>query len=68
MVANIVEDYGRNRYKQEYIRFLVFSRSGNNETMLHLFEMIELYPEVNEPFKDLYGQYDIIGARINTYI
>ncbi|MDO5664607.1 MAG: four helix bundle protein [Bacteroidia bacterium] len=68
VVANIVEGYGRSRYKQEYIRFLVFSHSSNGETLLHLQEIIELYPEISIPFKDLHEQYDILGARINKYI
>lgn len=68
VVANIVEGYGRNRYKQEYIRFLIFLHSSNNETILHLFEIMELYPEVSEPFKEWCEQYDILGARINKYI
>ncbi len=51
VVANIVEGYGRNRYKQEYIRFLVFSHSSNNETILHLAEIIDLYPESVNHFK-----------------
>ncbi|MDO5664894.1 MAG: four helix bundle protein [Bacteroidia bacterium] len=68
VVANIVEGYGRNRYKQEYIRFLVFSHSSNNETFLHLEEIIDLYPKTSEPFKELQTQYDILGARINKYI
>lgn len=68
VVANIVEGYGRSRYKQEYIRFLVFSHSSNNETFLHLGEIIDLYPEISDPFKDIQAQYDILGARINKYI
>lgn len=31
--SNIVEGYGRRAYKQEYIRFLTFSLSSNDETI-----------------------------------
>jgi four helix bundle protein len=34
--SNIVEGYGRRRYKQEYIRFLTFSHSSVLETIDHL--------------------------------
>jgi four helix bundle protein len=34
--SNIVEGYGRRRYKQEYIRFLMFSYSSVLETIDHL--------------------------------
>ena len=32
----IVEGYGRRRYKQEWIRFLVYALSSNDETTDHL--------------------------------
>ena len=34
--SNIVEGYGRRRYKQEFIRFLIFSISSLDETVDHL--------------------------------
>lgn len=68
VVANIVEGYGRNRYKQEFIRFLVFSHASNKETMCHLNGIIQLYPEMNENFKTLYKEFDTLGAKLNKYI
>ena len=34
--SNIVEGFGRRRYKQEYIRFLVFAHASCDETIDHL--------------------------------
>ena len=68
VVANIVEGYGRGRYKQEYVRFLVFSHASNNETLCHLNGIIQLYPDLNETFKPLYNEYDLLGAKLNKYI
>jgi four helix bundle protein len=34
--AAIVEGYGRRRYKQDWIKFLVYALSSNDETMDHL--------------------------------
>ena len=34
--AAIVEDYGRRRYKQDRIKFLVYALSSNDETLDHL--------------------------------
>ena len=34
--ATIVEGYGRRRYKQDWIKFLVYTLSSNDETMDHL--------------------------------
>ena len=39
--ANIVEGYGRRRYKQEFIRFLVFAHASCDETIDHLEVLFE---------------------------
>jgi len=38
---NIVEGYGRRRYKQEFIRFLVFAQGSCDETIDHLESLVE---------------------------
>ena len=39
--SNIVEGYGRRRYKQDFIRFLIFSISSLDETIDHLETLFE---------------------------
>ncbi len=39
--SNIVEGYGCRRYKQEFIRFLIFSISSLDETIDHLETLFE---------------------------
>ncbi len=39
--SNIVEGYGRRRYKQDFIRFLIFSISSLDETIDHLETLVE---------------------------
>ena len=34
--ATIVEGYGRRRYKQDWIKFVVYALSSNDETLDHL--------------------------------
>ncbi|HKK44690.1 MAG TPA: four helix bundle protein, partial [Balneolaceae bacterium] len=34
--SNIVEGYGRRRYKQDYIKFLIYAHSSVDETRDHL--------------------------------
>lgn len=34
--STIVEGYGRRRYKQEFLRFLVYAIASNDETLDHL--------------------------------
>lgn len=68
VVSNIVEGYGRNRYKNDYIKFLVTSHASNNETICHLNKIIILYPDLSKEFELLRAEYDILGAKINKYI
>ena len=63
---NIVEGYGRRRYKQDFIKFLVYAHASLLECVSQL-EMIEnLYPalEVN----GMINKYDILGAKLFKFI
>jgi four helix bundle protein len=67
--ANIVEGYGRRRYKQEFIRFLVFAHASWDETIDHLevlFETGSLTKEVL--YRDLSTQLDLLGRKLNVFI
>ena len=48
IVANIVEGYGRKRYKSEFIRFLVFSHASCDETIFHLKMINEIHSDSHE--------------------
>lgn len=39
--SNIVEGYGRRRYKQDFIRFLIYTHSSVDETRDHLEVLFE---------------------------
>jgi four helix bundle protein len=39
--STIVEGYGRRRYKQEFIRFLIYAIGSNDETADHLDTLFE---------------------------
>jgi len=39
--STIIEDYGRKRYQQEYIRFLTYALTSNDETTDHLETLFE---------------------------
>jgi len=39
--STIVEGYGRRRYKQEFIKFLIYALSSNDETIDHLETLFE---------------------------
>ena len=67
--SNIVEGYGRRRYKQEFIRFLVFAHSSCDETIDHLEGLFETRSLTNESvYRDLQAQLDILGRKLNVFI
>ncbi|MFO7573706.1 MAG: four helix bundle protein [Bacteroidales bacterium] len=63
----IAEGYGRRRYKQEYIRYLVFAHASCDETTNHLTTLCELYPDI-KGFSDCNAMYELLGRKINKYI
>jgi four helix bundle protein len=67
--SNIVEGYGRRRYKQEYIRFLTFALASSDETTDHLETLYETGSLKNEPlYKDLHQRLQTLGRKINRFI
>ncbi len=68
VVSNIVEGYGRKRYKAEFVRYLIFSHSGCLETQNHLEKLLTLYPDKQTIFKSLLDQYISLGIKIHNFI
>src|SRR5688572_1224142 len=67
--SNIVEGYGRRRYKAEFVRFLVFAVASNDETMDHLESLYETRSLQDEAqFKQLRSQVDELGRKLNRFI
>ena len=64
---NIVEGYGRRKYKAEYIKFLIYSIASCDETLNHILTIKKLYPEIKK-FTGLEDDYDKLGRKINNYI
>ena len=63
----IVEGFGRRRYKADYIKFLVYAHSSCDEAISQLDMLIATYPQMSV-FQNLTEEYDILGRKINTYI
>lgn len=67
--SNIVEGYGRRKYKYDYIRFLIYSISSNDETMDHLENLWETGSLKNETlYTKLHSQLDKLGKKLNLFI
>lgn len=67
--SNIVEGYGRRRYKQEFIKFLVYAHSSCDETIDHLETVFETDSLADENmFRALSTQLDLLGRKISKFI
>ncbi|MDN3676642.1 four helix bundle protein [Flavobacterium paronense] len=66
--TNIVEGYGRKRYKADFIKFLTYSYASNLETLCHFEKIQVLYPNFENEIKLLQSDYDILGAKIFNFI
>ncbi|MGY5847714.1 four helix bundle protein [Salegentibacter sp. HM20] len=66
--TNIVEGYGRKRYKADFLKFLVYAHSSCDETKNHLRKIEFLYPALSSPLDNLKQDYDILGAKIYNFI
>ena len=64
---NIAEGFGRRRYKDEFIRFLIFAHSSCDEAISQLTMINEIHFE-NKNLIGLLDEYEILGAKINKFI
>ena len=67
--AAIVEGYGRRRYKADFIRFLIYGLSSNDETIDHLETLFETksLSDINL-YDRLHAQSTRLGKMIRSYI
>lgn len=67
--SNIVEGYGRRRYKQEFIKHLVYAQGSCDETMDHLETLFETSSLTDEKaFNELRALMDELGRKLNMFI
>ena len=67
--SNIVEGFGRKKYQQDYLRFLIMAHAFCNETIEHL-EILYKTGSLKEKdeFDYFYGEYDTLGRKLNKFI
>ena len=68
IVTNIVEGYGRKRYKHDFIKFLTYSHASNLETQCHLEKLQFLYTELSDELGALKIEYDLLGAKLFSFL
>jgi len=67
--SNIVEGYGRRRYKKDFIRFLTYSLASCDETTDHLETLYATESLKDEAlYKNLYERLQTLGKKTNLFI
>ena len=67
--SNIVEGYGRRRYKQDFIRYLVYSLASLDETTEHLETLFETESLRDRAlYNDLHDRLSMLGAKLNNFL
>lgn len=67
--SNIVEGYGRRKYKQEFLHFLSYAIASNDETTDHLETLLETESlENKELYDQLHSRLDTLGRKLNLFI
>lgn len=64
---NIVEGYGRNRYKNEFVKFLIYAHSSCDEALSQLTMIDEIHFE-SKGLMELISEYEILGRKLNKFI
>ena len=64
---NIVEGFGRRRYKAEFVRFLIFAQASCDECSTQLTMINEIHFSTVST-SGLISEYDILGKMINKFI
>ena len=67
--SNIVEGYGRRRYKNDFIRFLTFAHASCDETIDHL-EILQETESLKNPilYEKLHARLNQLGGKLNRFI
>lgn len=67
--ACIVEGYGRRKYKQDWIKFLVYAVSSNDETLDHLENLSDTKSLTDEVlYQRLHQKIERLGKMINGFL
>ena len=67
--SNIVEGFGRRRYKNEFILFLTYALASCDETQEHLDTLFETESlKDKESFDYFVSNYDVLGKKMTKFI
>ena len=66
--SNLVEGFGRRRYKAEFIRFLIFAHASCNETIEWIEYIRDCHPDLKEKAMGFLEKLDKLGRKLNRFI
>ena len=65
----IVEGYGRRKYKADFVKFLIYSLSSNDETIDHLETLYETSSLKDEStYKLIHQKLELLGKKLNNFL
>ena len=65
----IVEGYGRRRYKADFIKFIIYALSSNDETIDHLETLYETESIKDENiYTALHERIELLGKKMNNFL
>lgn len=67
IVSNIVEGFGRRRYKNEFVQFLTYSIASCDETKTHLQMLYETKSLSEDEFAGIFSDYEELGAKLYRF-
>jgi four helix bundle protein len=68
VTSMIVEGYGRRRYKNDYLKYLIYAQSECDETCVHLDFLFHTSSLKDQAvFDALLRDYDILSKKINKF-
>jgi four helix bundle protein len=68
VTTNMVEGYGRKRYKADFIKFLTYSWASGLETVFHIEKITKLYPDVIDNHAEFFNDYNELNAKVYNFI
>jgi len=68
ITSNIVEGYGRRRYKADFVKFLVYAHASCDETILHLNFIKDTHDIAEKDISFFLNEYEKLGRKINKFI
>lgn len=65
----IVEGYGRRKYKADFVKFLIYSLSSNDETIDHLETLYETASLKDQAlYNSIHEKLELLGKKLNNFL